>query len=136
MTFEEEFTGWLNSIQPDLRNIFGILKKRLSREPEELIKDLMEAEAYNARCNYLLAQANSFLDKGGMFYLPPRDEELKELDRKMALAAKLAPIREMRDKVEGMCVAIKTRITLGQSILAFERQFIERRAPDLHVKTS
>lgn len=123
MTFEDDFTSWLNYIQPDLKSIFAVLRKQLHREPEELIADLVEAEAHNARCCYILAQANSFLDKASLFYLPSRDEADRELDRKTLLESRVAHIREMRDKIEGMCNAIKQRLILGESVLGYQRSF-------------
>lgn len=125
-SFNMEYEAWLESLQKDLRNIFALLKTRLSDHPEKLIQDLKEAETYYARCAYILAQANSFLDKAGYIFLPPKDENQRELDRRVTLEYKISHIREMRDKVEAMVNSIKQRLILGESLLAYSRQFLER----------
>lgn len=116
-TFEENYQAWLNSHGPELKTVFAVLKKRLSDEPELLIKELSEAEQWTARVHYLLAQANSYLDRASAWYLPEKDAIATELSRKTVLESNVAPMREMRDKIEGICTALKTRISLGQSLL-------------------
>lgn len=126
MSFEEEYTAWLKKVAPELKGVFEILRIRLSDEPEKLIKDLATAESFNARCSYLLAQANSFLDKAGLYYLPSKDESLRALDRKVSLESSMSHIREMRDKIDGIVDSIKQRLILGESILRYMSQFNSR----------
>lgn len=125
MSFEDEFQEWLVKIKPQLNKVFEILKTRLKDEPEELIQDLLDAESWNNRTNYLLAEANSFLDKAALYYLPGKDETIRELERKTMLDSSLAHIRKLRDQVEGMADALKQRLILGESILSYKKNFID-----------
>ena len=95
-----------------------LLQEPLSDEPEQLIKDLEAIEVWNARMQFLLAEANTQLDSVSYSRLPPK-EGRTEFERQKALEYEVADFREKRDKIEGLCDAIRTRITLGQSILRY-----------------
>lgn len=120
----EGFTSWLTRIQPDMDHVFKILSERLSDEPEELISDLRNAEAWNARVGTLLAEANSWLDRMSYQSKPDRDYGT-EMDRRLKMENETADIRMMRDKIESLCDSIKQRLIMGQSILKYQTQFIE-----------
>ena len=120
-----EFTAWADKIKPEITEISGILSERLSDEPEELISDLKDAEVWNHRMSALLAQANSWLDQFSLFAIPAK-EGRTEMDRKILLDSETSPIRLMRDTLESLCDSIKQRLILGESILSYEKQFIER----------
>ncbi len=128
--FEDDFQTWLTSIDRELNEIFQLMRKSLHREPEELIDDLMKTEAHNARMNHMLAQANAFLDRAAFVYLPGRDEVERELERRTMLDSKISHIRELRDKIEGICSSIKQRLILGESILAYQRSYNTRSATE------
>lgn len=132
MSFEEDFSAWLANSQKDLRTVFEMSQDELSDEPAALIVDLETIEAWNSRCLYLLAQANSFVSQALAFYLPDRTDDRRELDRKVLLDSRVAPIKEIRDKIEGLCDSIKQRLILGESILAFNRQFSEPKIKTPH----
>ena len=102
----------------EFQHVSDLLKEPLSDEPEKLIKDLEAIEAWNSRMQFLLAEANSDLDHGRFSRMPSKQNK-SELERKLELENAVSEIREHRDKIEGLIDAIKTRITLGQSILKY-----------------
>jgi len=85
MNFVDDFAEWLTNIEPELTKVYALLSKRLSQEPEELIGDLEDAEAWNGRVGGLLAEANSYLDKGRFFFLSSIDKEQRALDKEVEL---------------------------------------------------
>lgn len=124
-SFDGEFMRWVLLVSPELKRVFEVLKNRLSDEPELLVSDLKDAESYNARVSYILAQANTFVSKGRLHHLPGKDQVERELERKVILEANTAPIVEFRDKIETLVHSLKVRISLGQSLLSYQKQFIE-----------
>jgi hypothetical protein len=118
----EDFLSWEAYIREEVDHIKSILAQRLSDEPEALIKDLEDVEAWNARAGFLLAEASSYLDKARPFYLPERNGNT-EADRKAIADMEMADIRKFRDYVEVLTDSIKQRLILGSSILAYYRQF-------------
>lgn len=102
--------------QEDIDHVSLLLREPLSDEPENLIRDLEAIEVWNARIQFLLAECNSLLNKESLHGLP---DSGTELERKTAQKAFISDRQEERDKIEGLCEAIKTRITLGQSILRY-----------------
>lgn len=120
----DEFIEWAESNTVEIRHVTMLLKKNMSDEPGTLIHDLIEIEAWYARTGYLLAEASSWLDKAKMVSIPSK-QGMTEFERKIKLDGKIADVRAWRDKIESIHDAIKTRITLGQSLLAYKRQSIE-----------
>lgn len=127
MSVMDEFVEWNHGINDDFRHIGLILQQRLSDEPEELIGDLQDAEAWNSRCQALLAQANSWLDRA-THHLMTEKGSRTDFERKAELGASIAPIRLVRDVLEGFCEALKQRLILGSSLVGYHRQFVERKA--------
>lgn len=122
--FLNNFYDWTKHADPELKDIVNLLSRRLSDEPAELIKDLMIIETWYYRCGYLLAEANSFLDKGAFFYKPEKEGHT-EFDRKIMLDGHLVKFRETRNKIEALQEGIKTRITLGQSVLSYHKRTMD-----------
>lgn len=118
-SFETEFNAWKERVHPDILNALNTLSESLSDEPEELIRDLVKSEAWNGRLQSLLSEANTFLDKGAIFYMPEKGSGFTQLQMKIVLDKELALIRGMRNKIEGICDAIKQRLILGESILRY-----------------
>ena len=100
----------------EFHHVAALLQEPLSDEPEALIKDLEAIEVWNARMQFLLAEANSHLSHETFVNLPT---DGTEFSRKTALKAMTAQEEEERDKLEAICDSIKTRITLGQSFLKY-----------------
>jgi len=119
---KDEFYAWFDKNRRDMDHVFELLSDQLRDEPEALIGDLEAVEAWFARIDFLLAECNSYLDKSLSLFLPPKSNDKSEMDRKAVLDAEVAPIREIRDKLEGLSNAIKHRISLGQSILKYKSQ--------------
>jgi len=103
-------------IHADFQHVSSLMEEPLPDEPEALILALENIEVWNSRIQFLLAEANSKLDQEIFRLLPP---EGTELQRKTAVKFYTAEVQKERDKIEGLCEAIKTRITLGQSILRY-----------------
>lgn len=122
----EEFVQWHEKVKDTILHVHTLLSDRLSPEPEALIQDLEAIEAWNARMGELLAEANSWLDKSRGELVRPKEEGGTDLTRKLALDAEVSPVRLVRDKIESICETIKQRLILGESILAYARQFGER----------
>lgn len=96
--------------------VSDMLKESLPDEPEALIRSLENIEVWNARMQFLLAEKNSILAHQSLVNLPT---EGTETTKKIALKALTAEEEEDRAKIEALVDAIKTRITLGQSILKY-----------------
>lgn len=120
----EQFHEWRESINPELRLVEKLLAQEISDEPEKLIGDLRTIEAHNGRIGFILAQAESHLDTC-QFFLMPGKEGVTEFERKITLECEVSDMRKWRNRIESISDAIKTRITLGQSILKYMSQFIE-----------
>lgn len=120
----KEFLDWEQKVKPEIGHIGFILSQKLSDEPEALINDLRDIESWNARCGLLLAEADSWLDKFSLTAMPPK-ENRTEKDREVFLDSETAPIRVVRDILERYSDCIKQRLILGESILAYMRQFKE-----------
>lgn len=122
MSILEDFVEWHNSIKEQVSTVTKLAVKPLSDEPEQMIKQLEVIESWNSRVGFLLADANGWLDKASMV-LRPGKEVGSEADRKAQLEGTVSPIRVTRDKLESLLSCIKQRLILGESLLAFHRQF-------------
>jgi hypothetical protein len=100
----------------EFNHVSLLMQEPLPDEPEALILALENIEVWNSRMQFLLAAANFEVSTESFEALP---ESGTELERKTAMACTIAEVKEERDKIEGLCEAIKTRITLGQSILKY-----------------
>lgn len=129
MSSMNEFVDWEKKVKPEIGHIGFLLSEKLSDDPGALINDLQAIEAWNARVGFMLAEANSFLDRFSLTAMPPK-EGRTEKDREVLLESECAPIRMVRDVLEHYCKCIQTRISLGQTILSFQKQF----NPELKVK--
>lgn len=125
----EQFNNWCQSVSIEIEKVQKLLMNNLSDQPEALIRDIQIIEGWFGRMSYILAEANSYLDRA-KFLLMPSKEKMTEFERKIVLDNSVSDIREMRDKIEGLHEAVKTRINLGQSLLAYMRQSLEA---DKHV---
>lgn len=90
----------------------------LSDEPTLIIKALTEIEAMNARIGSLESECSYYMDQVKAELLPPK-ESGSEAQRKIALDGLVSPVKRVQDALQNLQDAIKTRITLGQSILKF-----------------
>lgn len=112
------FREWEESNKKELADVFEKLSESLSDDPTLLIGQLSDVEAWNARVQYILAEANSWLESLSAESIPEKQDK-SELERKILLAAAVAEPKQLRDKIEALVDSIRTRITLGQSILKY-----------------
>lgn len=126
MSIDEEFTIYEEGVREDIAHVMGILREPLSDQPEELVSDLTDAEAWTARIGLILADANSFLDRVKILKLPKRDFGT-DLDRKTKMDADIAPYRKFRDHMETLADSLKNRLVSGMSILGYYRATTEAR---------
>ena len=120
----DSFDAWKEKVRPDVAHVSNLLKQAISDEPSTLIQDLTHIEVWNARIGFILAEANSFLDRATFEMMP---DEGTALEKKAMVESRVAPIRETRDKIEALMNAIKQRLILGESILGFQKQFADPR---------
>jgi len=118
----DDFVEWERENHQTIETVHGFLCQNLSSEPEELIDQLCEIEAWGARIGELQANADSWLDRAKMTLRPSKDFG-SELDRRTELDGIVAPLRMVRDKLESLAYCIKQRLILGESLLAYHRQF-------------
>lgn len=127
-----EFQDWVERIREEVNEVDTLLGHKLSDEPQQLIRDLEVIETWNSRMGFLLAEANSYLDKGKYLLLPDKEGKT-EFDRKVSLDHAVSEIRQWRDRIESICDSIKQRLILGESILGFYKQFADRKSTELGV---
>ena len=121
-TVLDNFLEWEETVRADVDHIKTILTKNLSDEPEKLIRDAEDAEVWYSRAGFLLAEANSWLDKARKYYQPDKLDKT-EADRKAILDEAVTDIRKFRDFMEVITDSIKQRLMLGMSVLGYYRQF-------------
>lgn len=119
----DAFTHWLSQVQPEIEGTGLLLATSLDSEPEGLINDLVVIEALNARVGELRGIADKYLTNARLQFLPDKKEGLSETERKMTLEDKSADVKRVRDILETYQEAIKQRLILGESILAYHRSF-------------
>jgi hypothetical protein len=122
-----DFLEWHDGIKTQIGTVTALMVKPLSDEPELMIKQLELIEGWNSRVCFLLADANGYLDRASLELRPPKSEDASEGDRKATLEAAVSPIRVVRDKLESLTSCIKQKLILGESILAYHRQFNEHK---------
>lgn len=115
----ESFADWHNSISEEIDSVSKLMAKPLEDEPETLIQDLISIEAWNARVGFMLAEANSWLDRVKLEARPPKEAGI-EFDRRLILDSAVSPVRLVRDRLESLRESIKQRLSIGQSILKLE----------------
>ena len=117
-----KFTEWHQKNLPEVSHVADLLAQPLSDESSELIEQLSELEAWNARCGYWLSEANSYLSKFEYAYLGEKGDRTEE-ERKIKNKFDTSDYRRVRDQLEVLCDSIKQRLIMGESILSFQKQF-------------
>lgn len=114
----EQFSAWVESKGEEINHVSELLRDPLPDDPEELIHSLTAIEAWNGRMQFLLADANTWMSTLSFEFMPEKRNKI-EFERKLELNAAIAIVKQRKDKIESICDAIKTRITLGQSLLRY-----------------
>lgn len=122
--FLEKFLRWEGTIRKDLLHVGAMMREPLSDQPEILFRDLEAIEAWNARIGLLSSEAGSWLDQARHIFLPNRDDKT-ELDRKVELDSMVSQVKAVKVRIENLMDAIKHRLSLGQSILAYMRNYMQ-----------
>jgi hypothetical protein len=125
----EEFLSWHDSIKAQIGIVTKLMVIPLHDEPENMIKQLEQVEAWNVRVGFLLAESNGLLDRAG-FDLRPEKGEMSEGHLKAATEAATSVVRVVRDKLESLANCLKQRLILGESLLAYHRQFHEMKGKE------
>lgn len=118
----DNWMAWHDSIKRQVAQVYRILQVQLSEEPEALVSDLNIAESWNARMQFILADANGHLSKV-KFELKPLKIEGPEFDRKIKLEAEIADLTSARDKIEGLVKSLNQRLITASTVLGYRKQF-------------
>lgn len=113
-----KFSEWVESKSAEINHVSELLRDPLPDDPEELIHSLTAVESWNGRMQFLLADANTWLSTLSFEFMPEKRNKI-EFERKLELNAAIAIVKQRKDKMESICDAIKTRITLGQSLIRY-----------------
>lgn len=111
------FERYAASVEEDMAFVKDLLGKMLADNPEQLVRQLRECEAWYAWLNVCLADANSFLDVAEAASLVAKDKSVTDLDRAAIQSAAVANQRGFRNQVEGMAKALDTRLMLGMAVI-------------------
>jgi len=110
-----EFADWFGEIADEIDAVQGLLSERLSDDAVILTEQMSSIEAWHARMNTLLADANSYLDLAQHRELMTIDRELTVLERETILNAKVVTERRVRNILLGLSESIRNRMILGMS---------------------
>jgi hypothetical protein len=122
----EDFLSWHDGIKAQIGTVTALMVKPLIDEPELMIKQLELVESWNTRVGFLLADANGYLDRATL-ELRPEKGDMSEGYLKAVTEASTSTVRVVRDKLESLANCIKQRLILGESMLAYHRQFSEHK---------
>lgn len=109
----------------EIKRVQAILETKLSDNPSILEEQFREVEAHYGRLTSILAWANSYLDLAERERVLPAGSGYTVHDSEVHLAAACARERRFRDIVNGLCEAVKTRISVCQTLIKVMRE--ERR---------
>lgn len=114
------FSEWVSRIAPEIEEVRGLLDQPLSDEPEPLWQAARDVEARYGRLQYLLAKADAYLDVAAAERMP-KGKTLTAAEKEAQVDALCAPEREVRDTLKGLLEAVKQRVMLAQSRMAYCR---------------
>lgn len=125
-----DFEEWVKKIKPDMDHVLNLLSQKLSDEPEAIVADLQEIDAWGARMGYFLADANSWVDQALYWFRSDKSDDKTEADRKIILNGQVAYFRKVKEKIESLCSGVKQRMILGSSLLGYYRSTAEFKAKE------
>lgn len=130
MNEQDNFEAFRKKVEPEISFVEKLLRRPLSEEPESLAADLRRAEVWYARLQTILAYAEAFLDRAEQERLPDKEKKT-ELERQKLLASLVTRERLLRDRASGLMDSLRTRVSLGQTLLNYYRDifFSERGRP-------
>jgi hypothetical protein len=127
----ETFESWKARHEQEITDIRVLLKIPLSDEAEELMNNLRDCESNFARCQYLVAIANSYLDIAEHEALKVVNLTLHKtsaFEKDKMVAAAVTDVRCFRDVIQGLIDSINKRLVLGTTMLSYLKE--------LYIKTS
>ena len=107
------FDAWLKGHVLEIEHVQLLLAKPLSDEPEVLVRQLTEVEAWGERINSIYADSLSFYYLAKRKALVARNDDYTDMDRDAIQRAEIVNQRRVRDTLEGIVDAIRTRTILG-----------------------
>lgn len=112
----EEFILWADKHRPEVMKMRTMLDQPLGDDPWDIREHLVAVEAYNARLNTILADAEQFLieaEKRELVALGDGGGATSE--RKVYTKFATKTERKVRDVVKGICRSMEARLMLGMS---------------------
>ncbi len=106
----------------EMEALADIFSEPISDEPAVVERQMKIAEGHYSRLQYLLAWADSFLDRAERDKLPEKSKDITDFDRQKMLASNVAEERRVRNLLRGQVKAMEVRIQVCQSSLAFHRE--------------
>ncbi|MCK9601653.1 MAG: hypothetical protein M0R06_21605 [Sphaerochaeta sp.] len=121
----EQFETWAERHAPELKVVEGLLGRGLPDDAEGVWNALREIEAHYGRLQYLVAQADAYLDVAERRELNrvirENTEKLAAYEKEVNVKAAVSGERQFRDYVQGLLEAVKQRVMLGQSRMRYLR---------------
>jgi len=108
------FSDFVETNGPYVKKVRALLSIKLDSNAVAMSEQLRELQAHYARMDEILGYAKGYLATAEYEHLPEQGTELK---RKTAQQAAVVPHRRFRDACDGICRAVKSTVSLGQSLL-------------------
>ncbi len=125
----EKFKEWKERHEEEIIQIRALLDESLPDDPETLWQSVRDIEAHYGRLQYLVSIADGYLDEAecqALEHLQRQYEKLAAYEKEKMVNAGVSEVRAFRDIIKGLIEAVKQRVMLGQSRMAYMR--------DLYVK--
>ena len=123
----EDFLKYVSENEGELTKIYKKLGEKIHDEELEAVRkyagDLMAYRAYATTC---LANFNKFLDEATDEFLPAKEKNVSELDRKTKVEARVSAIRYWRNFCKGLVDTIDRRVSYAQSELSFAKEYAKK----------
>lgn len=130
MTGMEEFQQFVTDNEPELMIIYKRTREQIHgrtyqelTEVKEYASELLGYRSYVAMC---LAKFNKLLDDTTDEHLPPKQGGMNDVDRKVKVEARVSAVRYWRNFCKGIVETIDRRISYAQSLLSFEKEYVNK----------
>ena len=124
-----KFNDWKERHEQEVAEIRALLDISLPDDPEALWQAVRDIEAYYGRLQYLVSIADKYLDEAecqALEVLQRQYEKLAAYEKEKMVNAAVSEVRAFRDLIQGLIEAVKQRVMLAQSRMAYMR--------DLYIK--
>lgn len=115
----ETFAIWSAKREIELAQMLAMCHTILSDDPNVLSEQIRKAESWLCYFQLLLPTADAMLriEESHLVDALLKMADLKAYDREVKIKAGASAHRELRDKLENLIDSLKTRISLGQTLL-------------------